>query len=253
MAGLDRMGRGAFTKLSLLLAIMATALAPQSASAVERKLLVSRFENIVVIGDINVTIQTGKSVSGKASGDKRVLDSLKLERTGTTLRIRLQDIINNDKGRPITEPLRVVLTTQQIRDMTVSGNGELMISEVRQPDAARMLIAGGGKITIGRLVSDQFSANIDGNGRIEIDGGLVRDSRVTIVGAGEYQATRLQVRKLRLEHNGNAISSATVEEGTEIYNRGSGNITIGGRGTCFIKLAGAAAINCAKTDANTGK
>ncbi len=253
MAGLDRMGRGAFTKLSLLLAIMATALAPQSASAVERKLLVSRFENIVVIGDINVTIQTGKSVSGKASGDKRVLDSLKLERTGTTLRIRLQDIINNDNGRPITEPLRVVLTTQQIRDMTVSGNGELMISEVRQPDAARMLIAGGGKITIGRLVSDQFSANINGNGRIEIGGGLVRDSRVTIVGAGEYQATRLQVRKLRLEHNGNAISSATVEEGTEIYNRGSGNITIGGRGTCFIKLAGAAAINCAKTDANTGK
>ena len=253
MAGLGRVGRGAFARLGMLSVLTAASLAPQPAGAAERRLLVASFENIVVIGDISVTVQTGKSVTGKASGDKRVLDSLKLERTGTTLRIRLQDIINNDKGRPITEPLRVVLTTQQIRDMTLSGNGALTISEVRQPDAARMLIAGGGSITISRLVSDKFSANINGNGRIDIGGGLVRDSRVTIIGAGEYQGSKLQARKLRLEHNGNAISSATVEEGTEIYNRGSGNITIGGRGTCFIKLAGAAAISCAKIDANTGK
>ena len=83
---------------------------------------------------------------------------------------------------------------------------------------------------------------------MEIGGGLVRDARVTIIGAGEYRGAKLQVRKLRLEHNGNATSSATVAEGTDIYNRGSGNITIGGKGTCFIKLAGRAAINCAKID-----
>jgi hypothetical protein len=53
---------------------------------------------------------------------------------------------------------------------------------------------------------------------------------------------------LRLEHIGNGVSTATVEEGTDIFNRGLGNITIGGKGTCFIKEAGGAAINCAKID-----
>ena len=81
------------------------------AQAVERKLLVASFENIQVIGDIDVTVQTGKSPSAIAKGDKRMLESLKLERVGTTLRVRLQDIVNNNKGVPITGPLQVTLTT----------------------------------------------------------------------------------------------------------------------------------------------
>jgi hypothetical protein len=247
------MRRSTFFRLGGAALLAAAPALSSPAFATERKMLVASFENIVVIGDIDVTVQTGKSPSAIASGDKRVLESLKLERVGTTLRVRLQDIVNNDKGRPITEPLRLTLTTQGIKDMTLSGNGALTISEVKQQTASRMLIAGNGKITIGRLISDQFSANINGNGKIDIGGGTARDARVTIVGAGEFQGQKLQMRKLRLEHNGNAVSSATVEEGTDIYNRGSGNMTIGGRGTCFIKLAGNAAISCAKIDTSGSK
>ena len=223
------------------------------AQAIERKLLVASFENIVVIGDIEVAITTGKSPSAIASGDKRVLESLKLERVGTTLRIRLQDVINNNKGVPITEPLKVVLTTRAIRDITVSGNGKLAVTDVQQQNLVRMLLAGNGSVTIGKLNTDAFSATINGNGKIDVGGGTVRDGRVTIDGAGGFEGAKVKMRKLRLEHIGNAISTATVEEGTDIYNRGSGNITIGGKGTCFIKEAGGAAINCAKIDTGGGK
>jgi hypothetical protein len=221
------------------------------ANAVERKLLVASFENIQVVGDIDVTVQTGKSPSANASGDKRMLESLKLDRVGTTLRVRLQDIVNNNKGVPITGPLRVTLTTQAIQDIAVSGNGTLKVSEVKQQTGSKMVIAGNGSISVGRLITDQLSATINGNGKIEIGGGVTRDARVTIDGAGAFDGAKMSMRKLRLEHIGNAVSSATVEEGTDIYNRGSGNITIGGKGTCFIKLAGSAAINCAKIE--TGK
>ena len=236
--------RNAFGISCVLLALAVAS----PASAVERKLLVASFENIVVIGDIDVSVETGKPVSAKASGDRRVLDSLKLERTGTTLRIRVLDLLNNDKRKPITEPLRVTLTTPVLQNVVLSGNGMVSINAIKQPDAAKILISGNGKVTVGNLTSDQFTADINGNGQMEIGGGLVRDARVTIIGAGEYRGTKLQARKLRLEHNGNATSAATVAEGTDIYNRGSGNITIGGKGTCFIKLAGRAAINCAKID-----
>ncbi|MEP7351412.1 MAG: DUF2807 domain-containing protein [Sphingorhabdus sp.] len=253
MAGLVRKARDAFAGLTALSALIISLALPQTAGAIERKLLVASFENIVVIGDMTVVVETGKSPSAKASGDKRLLDSLKLERTGNTLRVRLQDIINNDRNRPITEPVRLVLTTQHIRDITVSGNGQITVSEVKQPNTARILIAGGGSVSVGRLAADHFTADINGNGKIDIASGVVRDGRVTIIGAGEYQAARVQTRKLRLEHNGNASTAATVSEGTEIFNRGSGNITIGGEGTCFIKLAGTAVINCAKIDGQKGR
>ena len=218
------------------------------ANAVERKLLIGSFENIVVIGDIDVSVETGKPVSAKASGDRRVLDSLKLERSGTTLRVRVLDLLNNDKRKRITEPLRVTLTTPVLQNVVLSGNGMVNVNSIKQPDAAKILISGNGKVTVNTITSDQFTADINGNGQIDVGGGLVRDARVTIIGAGEYRGAKLQARKLRLEHNGNATSSATVDEGTDIYNRGSGNMTIGGKGTCFIKLAGRATINCAKID-----
>jgi hypothetical protein len=235
---------------ALILLGMASA---SPAQAVERKLLVASFENIQVIGDIDVTVQTGKSPSAIASGDKRMLESLKLERVGTTLRVRLQDIVNNNKGVPMAGPLQVTLTTPELRDIAVSGSGTLKVSEVKQQNGSKVIIAGHGSVSIGRLVADQFTATINGNGKIDIGGGITRDARVTIDGAGSFDGAKMTMRKLRLQHIGNAVSTATVEEGTDIYNSGSGNITIGGKGTCFIKQAGAAAITCAKVDTGSGK
>lgn len=253
MAGLGRIWRGTIGRLTAMALLVGAAFGAQLANAAERKLLVASFENIQVVGDIDVTVQTGKSPSAKAIGDKRMLEALKLERVGTTLRVRLQDIVNNNKGVPITAPLRVTLTTQAIQDIAVSGNGTLRVSEVKQQTGSKMVIAGNGSVLVGRLITDLFSATINGNGKIDIGGGLARDARITIDGAGSFDGTKMSMRKLRLEHIGNAVSRATVEEGTDIYNRGSGNITIGGKGTCFIKVAGSAAINCAKIDSGQSK
>ncbi|MBL0922940.1 MAG: DUF2807 domain-containing protein [Sphingomonadaceae bacterium] len=251
MAGLGRMGRGTIGIIAVL-ALTAGGWA-QANRSIERKLLVGSFENIQVIGDIAVNVTTGKAPSAMASGDKRMLESLKLERVGTTLRVRLQDVLNNSKGVPITAPLRVTLTTQEIRDITLSGNGTLAISEVRQQDLVRMLIAGNGSVSIGKLIADQFTANINGNGRIELGGGTIRDGRVTIDGAGGFDGAKAPMRNLRIEHIGNAVSTATVSEDSEIFNRGSGNITIGGKGKCFVRQAGAAAITCARIETGGGK
>ncbi|MGB5078961.1 MAG: DUF2807 domain-containing protein [Sphingorhabdus sp.] len=253
MAGLGRVGRSIFAKLSIAAMLATAAMAAPTAHSAERKLLVASFENIVVIGDINVVVQTGKSPSAMASGDKRTLELLKLDRIGTTLRVRLQGNLNNQAGTPISTPLQLTLTTQAIKDLTLSGNGTLTVSEIRQHTSSRLMVAGNGKISVGRLLTDQFAATINGNGRVDIGGGSARDARVTIDGAGTFDGEKVQMRKLRLEHIGNAVSTATVEEGTEIFNRGSGNMTINGQGTCFIKLAGNAAISCAKIDKGSSK
>jgi hypothetical protein len=209
MAGLDRMGRGAFAVIAAML--LGSGAVAQAGKPIERKLLVASFENIVVIGDISVTVQTGKAPSAIARGDKRVLESLKLERVGTTLRVRLQDIINNSKGVPITAPLSVALSTQDIKDITLSGNGNLAISEVKQQDLVRMLIAGNGSVTIGRLIADQLTATIDGNGKINVGGGTVRDGRVTIDGAGGFEGAKVQMRKLRLPRSAK-VPTFTIAE-----------------------------------------
>jgi Putative auto-transporter adhesin, head GIN domain len=252
MAGLGRMGRGAIAKL-IAAATLAITIVADPAQAEDRKMLVASFENIVVIGDITVAVETGKAPSARASGDKRMLDSLKLERVGTTLKVRLQDVINNEKGRPMTAPLYIMLSTRALKDVTLSGNGKLTINAVVQPTLSRILIVGGGRIDVGRLEADQLAVNISGNGTVAIGGGTVRDSKIVVDGSGQYNAGGLHSRKLRLQHDGNATSSAWVDEGSDIFNSGTGSITIAGPGTCFIKKAGAASINCTKVDKGSSK
>lgn len=253
MAWLGRMGRGKIGGLSIT-AFLATGLvgaAPVSAD--ERKMLVASFDNIQVFGDIDVEVLTGKAPSARVTGDKRVLDALKLERVGMTLRVRLQGALNDAKGAAITRPVLVRLSTQGIKSITVAGNGKLKITNVEQTDAVRMLVAGNGSIAVERLLADEYSASIDGNGRIAIKNGNVRDGRVTIDGAGQFDAPNVKMRTVRLEHSGNGESNVQALEKANIFNNGTGNITVGGSGSCFIKQAGSASINCARIEKGSSK
>lgn len=248
MAWLGRMGRGTIGRLSGAALLAAGLVTGGPVAAEERKMLVASFENIQVIGDINVEILTGKAPSARVTGDKRGLDALKLERVGMTLRVRLQGALNSAKGAPMTRPVLVQLTTQAVKDLTVAGNGSLKISDVEQPDAVRMFVSGNGSIAVESLLTDKFSANIDGNGRIAVNSGSVRTGQVTLEGAGQFEAPDVKMRTIRLQHNGNGLSNVQASEKADIFNSGTGNITVGGSGSCFIKQAGSAAINCTRIE-----
>jgi hypothetical protein len=247
------MGRGKIGGLSGALCLAAALAAAGPASAEDRKMLVGSFEDIQVFGDINVEILTGKSPTARAIGEKHLLDGLKLERAGMKLRVRLQGALNDAKGAPMTGPVIVQLTTQTIKSIAIAGNGTLKISNIAQPDAVRMLVAGNGSIAVEKLTANKFLANIDGNGRIDIKSGNVRNGRVLLDGAGRFEAPNVKIRTLRFEHNGNAISNVQAMEEANIFNRGSGNITVGGSGSCFIKQAGSAAINCTRIEKGSRK
>ena len=248
MAWLGRMGRSKIGELKLVAFLSVGLAVAGPACAEERKMLVGSFENIQVFGDINVEVLTGKAPSARAKGDKRVLDALKLERVGMTLRVRLQGALNDAKGAAISRPVLVQLTTQAIQNITVAGNGTLKVTNVVQPDTARLLVAGNGSIAIDKLLADKFSADINGNGRIAIKNGNVRDGRVTLEGTGQFDAPDVKMRTVRLQHSGNAVSSVQALEEANIFNNGSGSITVGGSGSCFIKQAGAATINCGRIE-----
>lgn len=248
MAWLGRMGRGTLSGLILAACLIAALNIATPVSAEERKMLVASFDTIQVFGDINVEVVTGKAPSARVTADKRVLDALKLERVGMTLRVRLQGALNDAKGTPMTRPVLVQLTTQAIKGMVVAGNGTLKISNIDQPDAVNMLVAGNGSIAVDKIAADKISANIEGNGKIAVGGGMVRTGQITLDGAGQFDAPALKMRVIRLEHSGNGVSNVLASEKTDIFNRGTGSITVGGTGSCFIRQAGSAAINCARIE-----
>lgn len=246
MVGMGRIWRGEAVNMTIRMFIVTAMLAyfQQTANATERKFLMGSFQDIVIDGDMHVNIITGKSPSAKASGDRRMLDSLKLVRVGKTMTVRIHDIINNEKGVPISEPLIITLTNREVRNITVRGNAKLSVSEINQPYGSTIRMNGGGEINVGKMEVDNLAITLFGNGKLNIASGAADDSRVEIRGAAEFMATGLKSRVLRLTHDGNATTKITVAEKSDIFNDGSGSITIGGTGLCFIRKAGMAAIDC---------
>jgi hypothetical protein len=222
------------------------ALAPQSAHADTRKLLVGGFEDLVVEGDMKVVLTTGKSSSGTATGDRRILDLLKLDRVAEVMTIRVQKPTNNDASIRIKEPLVVTLSNQNIRNITLLGNASLEVSGINRTGLSRIFINGGGNIKIGNLKIDQLKIGISGNGAIDIGGGTARETDLRIQGSASYKGALLKTRKFTLEQNGNATIAAQVEESAIISNEGAGNINITGNAECLIRRAGSAIIVCPK-------
>jgi hypothetical protein len=255
MARLGRIWRSldAIVKAIASAFIAATAFISFPVYAAERTFLMGSFDDIIIIGDMKVNIITDKAPSAKATGDKRALDSLRLDRSGKIMTVRMQDIIYSDKAKPISQPLIINLTNRQVRNIAIRGNAKLAVTELRQVTEAKIGIDGGGDIRIGNAITDSLSANVSGNGSIHILGGSVRLTKVDMQGNGTFDATAMSTQQLKLSHNGNATSSASIEEKAEISNTGAGNIDIVGKGLCFIRKAGSAIIKCAHSAKEAGK
>ncbi len=226
-----------------LCAVLLALLAFTPAHAVERSFLIGGFEDVIVEGDIQVTLETGLSPTAKASGDRERLSALKIDRQGKVVRIRMQGLVANRVGG---EPVKVALTGRNIRKLILQGNGRISVSGLDMPQL-RLEIRGSGEIDIARVKSDRLVALLVGSGKLSLGTGAVKDTEVVIDGSPVIAAATMETQKLRLQQNGPAKTHFQVSDSAEITNSGSGNITIDGKGTCFIRQAGSATINCKKT------
>ncbi len=226
------------------LALAASLSMPQMAHAEKRKLLVGAFQDVTIYGDMQVNIVTGKSQSASATGDRRILDLLRIDRYSEHVIVRVQQPPNDDNGIRVKEPLVVTLNTLEIRNISVSGNAQIRVNGIKQDGVSRIILDGGGSIDIDAIKSDTLSVAMSGSGRVTIGQGAVRESTLRIQGSGIYDAQNLQARKFELQQNGNASVKARADESALISNDGAGNIDITGNAECFIRRAGSAIIRC---------
>jgi Putative auto-transporter adhesin, head GIN domain len=223
------------------IAALLTLLALSPAHAAERSYLIGSFEDLIVEGDIQVILTTGKAPSAKASGDKERLSSLKIDRQGSVVRIRMQGLGAN---RAAGEPLKVILTGRDIRKLVLLGSGKITANDLSIPEL-RLEIRGSGEIDIASVKNERLVAVLVGSGKLTLGKGSVTSGEVTIDGSPVITTSGVMTDKLNLQQNGPATSKFTVKRSAEITNSGTGTITIDGTATCLIRQAGGAIISCA--------
>ncbi|MEP2101523.1 MAG: DUF2807 domain-containing protein [Parasphingorhabdus sp.] len=227
-----------FVILSLALAVIA---AP--AQAMERKFSISSFEDIRIIGSVDVFITTDRGVSASAeAANREVLDRVSLRKSGSQLIVSVKPKPGNNSRFSADEPVTVTLSSYVIKTITHSGSGTVSLDKLGG-SAPKARLSGFGVLMINDVDGDTLDIAMNGGGQFTIAGQAKR-GRISLLGSSIFDGSQLTLETLDLTHRGPASSHVFVEKEANIFNSGTGQIQIDGRPNCSVKSGGSAQITC---------
>jgi hypothetical protein len=117
-------------KRSLFFAATNSLLITASAQAANKTFLIGSFDELLVEGDMQVILDNTKSPSAKASGDHNLIEALKIDRNGLTVRIRIQDYEGKTQAAPVTQPLVIRLGGRGVTKVSVDGAATVSVNKI---------------------------------------------------------------------------------------------------------------------------
>lgn len=227
--------------VSIFFAAMLVVIGPVQAK--ERKLSVYGFDAIQIIGNVNVSVVTGKGPSAVAEADtQRMLDRISLRKAGSELVVSVRALTDRRKRFSSEQPIELRLTTNDLQKVVHRGSGSVTIDKLAGRNTSAR-VGGFGSLTIGTVDSDRLEISMNGGGEL-IVGGEARMAKISLLGSSTLSAGMLTVGDLDLAHRGPANTQINVEKRAEITNNGTGAIRIDGRPDCLVRSVGSADIIC---------
>lgn len=228
--------------LIILLSIgFAAIIAP--AQAAERKFSISSFEDVRIIGNVNVFISTDRGISAKAeAANREILDRVLLRKSGSQLIISVKPKAGDSSSFSAAEPVTVTLSSYVVKSITHSGSGTVSLDKLggRDPKAR---LTGFGVLTINDVEGDTLSVAMNGGGQI-VMAGQAKKGTIQLLGSSIFDGSQLTLETLKLVQRGPASSHVFVEKEVNISNSGTGQIRIDGRPNCSVESGGSAEIIC---------
>lgn len=223
--------------LRLLALLVAMAAVP--AGAATRGFTITSFDAIRVDAPVEVIITTGAGASARAEGDQKLLDRLKLDVSGRLLAVTMQRAQPGDKsgGRAVLR-----LSTGDLARVVLTGGGSVSVSRMKGL-RGEIVLGGNGDVSVAAVDLDQLNLGVAGAGRAQL-AGRAGVASVRVSGPGAVAAEALRTRQVTVANDGpgNVVLSADVT--AKVTTSGSGDVTVTGKAACSVDNRGTGRISC---------
>ncbi|WP_448503067.1 GIN domain-containing protein [Sphingomonas sp.] len=222
-----------FSRLSLAIPFL---MLPVSASADERRIMLTAFDSIRVEGPFEVEVTTDGSTGARVSGDRRALDSVDLRVEDRVLVVTGSQ--NGWGGWPDARqaPARITATAPAIRRATVVGSSRVALDRLSGQNVG-LSISGSGVIAVRDVRADELEAVVTGTGKLALQGNVARASFLSN-GVNSIDAAGLTVRDLTVQSESAGEASFAASETATVTALGIGPITVTGPAACTISGPG---------------
>jgi hypothetical protein len=228
--------------MPLALALAAAASVP--AHAAERRYSVTDFDRVQVDGPYEVTLATGGSSSAVATGDSGGLERVSVEVQGRVLRIRPNRSGWGGYPGDTPGPVRIALTTRDLRGASVIGSGRLAVDRARGLKI-ELSVSGSGALSVGSVAADTLLVGLVGSGQVEL-AGTAKQLRATIQGSGDLAAAGLTTDDAQLTADTSGSIALQAVRTAKVAALGRGSVQIGGAASCTLTGAAAGLVRCGR-------
>ncbi|MDY0957075.1 DUF2807 domain-containing protein [Sphingomonas sp. CFBP8993] len=245
--------------LSIAAAAPAQDAAPGNAPT-SRGFAMHGFDRIELSGCDIVTVAIGSGYAVTAQGRAANIDNLRIDMTGSTLRIRRRNDSCNGHDRRVA--IAVTLPSLKAVDVSgavgmnlpaldarafaidASGASVLRLAGLRSA-AASFDLSGASRATIGNLQADRVSIGSSGASNLRVEG-TARELTIDASGVGEVDARNLSAPAVTIGASGTAKVHAGNAQTAQVSASGMANVTVEGNPHCTVSKSGLARIACGR-------
>lgn len=139
--------------------------------------------------------------------------------------------------------IEIFVTVPEIDGLSVSGSGDIVVSDKIETRILDLVVSGSGDIQIEHLNAERVKANISGSGDILIgEGGIAQDMGVTVSGSGNIKAEGFEARDIMVTIAGSGNCHVFTNGSLKARIAGSGNVYYHGNPTIDSSVAGSGSV-----------
>lgn len=226
---------------SVAIALLAVSMTG-GAQAAERRLSVTDFDRVRVIGSANVDIGKGVATSAFASGAPEALDDLVVEVIDRELIVQPRARVASTWSGNGSPPARVRVTVPRLTAVRLSGSASVTVAELSAPSIA-MAVTGSGRLIVKSAIADRATLGLTGSG-IVIASGKIKSLTAATRGSGRVDAAALTADDLTLTAATSGDLSLTANRSASVTSSGSGSLVILGEPACTVTNTGSGEVRC---------
>ncbi|HYD36378.1 MAG TPA: head GIN domain-containing protein [Allosphingosinicella sp.] len=228
---------------TLPLALLALA-AALPAGAAERRHSVTDFDRVEVDGPYQVTLRTGLVAGARVEGSADAIERVSIDVQGNRLRIRRSQNAWGGYPGDKTGPVKVSLTTRELRAASVVGSGSLEVDRARGL-RVDLSVSGSGRLAVAAVDTDNLVVGLIGGGRIAL-AGRTRQLKATVQGSGDLAAAGLRAEDARITADTAGTVTVAVARAVTLKASGPGDVEIIGAPSCTVEGEPSGNVICGK-------
>jgi hypothetical protein len=180
---------------------------------------VPAFSGLALTMSANVFISQGSQQKVEVEASKDVMDIIKTEIDGNTLKLTTKEGRWRDIGK-----VSIYITMPVISELSISGSGNMSCQTTVKSEDIEIVISGSGSVSLPKLESSDISVTITGSGNVSLGGNNSQGKLETLItGSGDFNGEELQVANgdIRITGSGSARVNVLKELETNITGSGS--------------------------------